>query len=66
MKPRQLLLFLVALLTLHQACAQQYLRIGTGGTAGTYYPIGNLIARAVSQPGTIVATAQSSNGSWAM
>lgn len=46
-----------------QANAQQYLRIGTGGTAGTYYPIGKLIAGIVSQPGKIQATAQASNGS---
>jgi TRAP transporter TAXI family solute receptor len=54
---------LAAALTLGPACAQQYLRIGTGGTAGTYYPVGVLIAGAVSQPGKIVATAQASNGS---
>ncbi|WP_326539742.1 TAXI family TRAP transporter solute-binding subunit [Pseudorhodoferax sp.] len=45
--------------------AQQFFRIGTGGTAGTYYPVGGLIANAVSQPGKIVATAQASNGSLA-
>jgi len=45
------------------ANAQQYLRIGTGGTAGTYYPIGTWIAGIVSQPGKILATAQASNGS---
>ena len=45
------------------ALAQQYFRIGTGGTAGTYYPVGVLIAQAVSQPGKIVVTAQASNGS---
>lgn len=45
------------------ANAQQYLRIGTGGTAGTYYPIGKLIAEIVSQPASIQATAQASNGS---
>jgi TRAP transporter TAXI family solute receptor len=45
------------------ASAQQYLRIGTGGTAGTYYPVGVLVATVVSQTGRIVATAQSSNGS---
>lgn len=45
------------------ANAQQYLRIGTGGTAGTYYPVGKLIADIVSQPGKILATAQASNGS---
>ncbi len=45
------------------AHAQQFFRIGTGGTAGTYYPVGGMIANAVSQPGKIVATAQASNGS---
>jgi TRAP transporter TAXI family solute receptor len=57
------LLLLAALLGASQAGAQQYLRIGTGGTAGTYHPIGVLVAAAVSQPGKIVATAHSSNGS---
>ncbi|PVA10088.1 immunogenic protein [Pelagivirga sediminicola] len=28
----------------------QFFRIGTGGTAGTYYPIGGLIANAISAP----------------
>lgn len=45
--------------------AQQFFRIGTGGTAGTYYPVGGMIANAVSQPGKIIATAQASNGSLA-
>lgn len=43
--------------------AQQFFRIGTGGTAGTYYPVGGMIANAVSQNTKIVATAQASNGS---
>jgi TRAP transporter TAXI family solute receptor len=47
------------------ASAQQFFRIGTGGTAGTYYPVGGMIANAISQPGKIVATAQASNGSLA-
>ena len=47
------------------AQAQQFFRIGTGGTAGTYYPVGGMLANAVSQPGKIVATAQASNGSLA-
>mgnify|MGYP003453817670 CR=1 FL=1 len=38
------------------AQAQQFFRIGTGGTAGTYYPVGGMIANAVSQPGKIVVT----------
>ena len=55
----------------------QFFRIGTGGTAGTYYPIGGLIANAISNPpgsrpceegGScgvpgLIATALSSNGS---
>ena len=43
--------------------AEQFFRIGTGGTAGTYYPVGGMIANAVSVPGKIAATAQSSAGS---
>jgi uncharacterized protein len=43
--------------------AQQFFRIGTGGTSGTYYPVGGMIANAVSQPGKIIVTAQASNGS---
>ncbi|WP_316861826.1 TAXI family TRAP transporter solute-binding subunit [uncultured Cohaesibacter sp.] len=34
------------------ACAQDmaFFRIGTGGTSGTYYPIGGLLANAISNP----------------
>jgi len=61
------------------AVAQEikFFRIGTGGTAGTYYPIGGLLANAISNPpgsracnegGScgvpgLVATAVASNGS---
>ncbi|MCS0496486.1 TAXI family TRAP transporter solute-binding subunit [Ancylobacter sp. GSK1Z-4-2] len=52
------------------ALAQQptFFRIGTGGTAGTYYPVGGLIANAISGHGDkgvpgLVATAVASNGS---
>ncbi len=55
----------------------KFFRIGTGGTAGTYYPIGGLLATAISNPpgsracnegGScgapgVVATAVASNGS---
>jgi len=58
------MLALAATLSLPMAApAQQFFRIGTGGTAGTYYPVGGMIANAVSQPGKIVVTAQASNGS---
>ena len=64
MKRRQLFLVLgLAAAMAAPVQAQQFFRIGTGGTAGTYYPVGGMIANAVSQPGKIVATAQATNGS---
>jgi TRAP transporter TAXI family solute receptor len=49
------------------AQAPAFFRIGTGGTAGTYYPVGGLIANTISATGGgvtgLVATAVSSNGS---
>lgn len=45
------------------AQAPAFFRIATGGTAGTYYPIGSLIAHAISAPPQLVATAVASNGS---
>jgi len=47
---------------------QAFFRIGTGGTSGTYYPVGGLIANAISATGAagvegLVSTAVSSNGS---
>jgi hypothetical protein len=45
------------------AQAQQFFRIGTGGTAGTYFPVGGMVANVISQPGKLAATAQSSAGS---
>lgn len=45
------------------AQAPAFFRIGTGGTAGTYYPIGGLIANAISTPPQLVSTAVASNGS---
>ena len=70
---------LAAALACGTALAQdiKFFRIGTGGTAGTYYPIGGLLANAISNPpgsracndgGScgapgVVATAVASNGS---
>ncbi len=70
---------IIGLMTGGIASAQepQFFRIGTGGTAGTYYPIGGLIANAISNPpgsrpceegGScgvpgLIATALSANGS---
>lgn len=55
--------FIATMAALSSVHAQQYLRMGTGGTAGTYYPVGVLVAQLVSQPGKIIVTAQASNGS---
>lgn len=49
---------------------QQFFRIGTGGTGGTYFPVGGMLANAISEAsGTgvkgLVATAVASNGSLA-
>lgn len=76
---RTLVAGLVAATAAGAAIAQdiKFFRIGTGGTAGTYYPIGGLIATAISNPpgsracndgGScgapgVVATAVASNGS---
>ena len=63
MQLKHLAVAVVAALALGGAQAQQFFRIGTGGTAGTYYPVGGMIANAVSQPGKIVVTAAATNGS---
>ena len=68
---------IAATLPLAQAQNVSFFRIGTGGTAGTYYPIGGLLANAISNPpgsracnegGScgvpgLIATAVASNGS---
>lgn len=46
-----------------RAQAPAFFRIGTGGTAGTYFPVGGLIANAVSNPPQLIVTAVASNGS---
>lgn len=52
-----------------RAFAQQaFFRIGTGGTQGTYFPIGGIIANSISATGPagvegLIATANASNGS---
>ncbi|MGL4636039.1 MAG: TAXI family TRAP transporter solute-binding subunit [Beijerinckiaceae bacterium] len=54
---------LAALVAANPASAQtKFFRIGTGGTGGTYYPIGGLIANAVTSA-TVNASAVASNGS---
>lgn len=44
------------------AQGRQFFRIGTGGTAGTYYPVGGLIANAISGA-ALDASAVATNGS---
>ncbi|MDR2934776.1 MAG: TAXI family TRAP transporter solute-binding subunit [Candidatus Adiutrix sp.] len=44
------------------AAAQEFISIATGGTAGTYYPIGGAMAKAVSDAG-LQATAETGNAS---
>jgi TRAP transporter TAXI family solute receptor len=76
---RAFVLGFVGAVVVSAATAQdiKFFRIGTGGTAGTYYPIGGLLANAISNPpgsrpcaegGScgvpgLVATAVASNGS---
>ena len=71
------LLFLVAIACANKAYGEQhnrFLRIGTGGTAGTYFPIGSIIATSISNSAKngslsstafkdLIAIAQRSNGS---
>ena len=45
------------------ASAKTFISIATGGTAGTYYPIGGAIAQAVSKGSGLQATAETSNAS---
>jgi TRAP transporter TAXI family solute receptor len=45
------------------AAGKTFLSIATGGTSGTYYPIGGAIAQAVSKGTNIQATAETSNAS---
>ncbi len=45
------------------AQAPAFFRIGTGGTAGTYYPVGGMIANSISNPPALVSTAVATNGS---
>jgi TRAP transporter TAXI family solute receptor len=53
----------VGLVTVAVAQGPKFFRIGTGGTAGTYYPVGGIIANAISSPPNLISTAVASNGS---
>ncbi|MGL4209627.1 MAG: TAXI family TRAP transporter solute-binding subunit [Candidatus Adiutrix sp.] len=43
--------------------AKAYVSIATGGTSGTYYPIGGAIAQAVTKGGIVHSTAETGNAS---
>ncbi|MDR0378663.1 MAG: TAXI family TRAP transporter solute-binding subunit [Candidatus Accumulibacter sp.] len=45
------------------AQAKDYVSVATGGTSGTYYPIGGAIAQAASKSGVLQATAETGNAS---
>lgn len=45
------------------ASAASYMSLATGGTSGTYYPIGGAIANAVTKAGKIQCTAETGNAS---
>ncbi|GHU37227.1 C4-dicarboxylate ABC transporter substrate-binding protein [Betaproteobacteria bacterium] len=45
------------------AQAKDFVSVATGGTSGTYYPIGGAIAQAASKSGVIQATAETGNAS---
>ena len=63
---------MVAMSGMAAAQDMAFFRIGTGGTAGTYYPIGGLLANAISAPpgspvkaagaGTVAAVTRDTDG----
>jgi TRAP transporter TAXI family solute receptor len=57
------LAFAAAGISVAVAQTPAFFRIGTGGTGGTYYPVGGMIANAISNPPQLVSTAVASNGS---
>lgn len=66
MKKRLILAVIVAAMTTMATggtafAAKTFLSIATGGTSGTYYPIGGAIAAAVSKGSDIQATAETGN-----
>ncbi|GHV54460.1 C4-dicarboxylate ABC transporter substrate-binding protein [Deltaproteobacteria bacterium] len=68
MKLKQILVLTMAIVTILASAgiasaAKSYVSIATGGTSGTYFPIGGAIAQAVSKAGVIQATAETGNAS---
>lgn len=68
MKKKMMIVLFVAVMAAFSFCgtafaAKTFLSIATGGTSGTYYPIGGAIAAAVSKGSDIQATAETGNAS---
>jgi TRAP transporter TAXI family solute receptor len=68
MKRKHLFVMALALTTLLASAgialaAKSFVSIATGGTSGTYFPIGGAIAQAVSKTGALQATAETGNAS---
>lgn len=68
MKMKQVLVIALAATTVLASAgmalaAKTYVSIATGGTSGTYYPIGGAIAQAVTKAGKLQATAETGNAS---
>jgi TRAP transporter TAXI family solute receptor len=68
MKRKQLLIVALAVMALLASAgvalaAKDRISIATGGTSGTYFPIGGAIAQAVSKTGAMQATAETGNAS---
>jgi len=71
LKKRYVVLLLVAVVALSMVCAgpsfaakKSFFAIATGGTGGTYYPLGGVLAQALSNKiPNIIITAQSGNAS---
>lgn len=58
-----LAVFMLVFSFVAMASAASYISIATGGTSGTYYPIGGAIASAVTKAGKIQCTAETGNAS---
>lgn len=68
MKMKQVCAITLALVTILASAgialaAKNYVSIATGGTSGTYFPIGGAIAQAVTKGSNIQATAETGNAS---
>lgn len=61
--PRFRIVLLLLVVFASPSQAQDYFRIGTGGLAGVYHPVGVLLSKAISRDGDIASLALPSGGS---